>query len=257
MLLALKLVIAPLLIGVTSLAARRFGHAVAGLIVSLPLTSGPIVVLVALEHGTDLAVEVGLATLAGGFALCAYSLAAAAAARSGPWTTVGAGSLAFAAVAVVIDLVDPVSLPVLLGGVGLGLAATLRLLPPGRAAAESQAHPRWDLPLRILVGTALIVGISTAAPLVGPRVAGLLATYPVYVSTLTVFAHLRDGPGAAIAMQRGLITGLFGWLAFWAVLLPTLPSVGPIGVLFAALAALLVEGAALRVVRGSPVEPAA
>lgn len=248
-LLALKLVIAPLLIGGTSLAARRWGHGVAGLIVSLPLTSGPVVVFVALEHGTGLAVEVGLATLAGGFALCAFALATAASVGLGPFGAVAAGSVAFGAAAFVIDRVDPGSLGVLIPLVGLALALTLRLLPGGRPAASVRTPPRWDLPVRIVVGTALIVGISTAAPFVGPRAAGLLATYPVYLGTLTVFAHLHDGPSAAVAMQRGLITGLFGWLGFWAVMLAGLPLVGVAVVVPAVIAAVAIQAPLLRFLR--------
>lgn len=248
-LLALKLVIAPLLIGGTSLAARRWGHAVAGLIVSLPLTSGPVVVFVALEHGTAMAAEVGLATLAGGFALCAFALATAASVRLGPLGAVVAGSVAFGIVALAIDRLDPGSLVVLAPLVGLALALTLRLLPAGRATAATVRSPRWDLPARIVVGTALIVGISTAAPVVGPRAAGLLATYPVYLGTLTVFAHLRDGPLAAVAMQRGLITGLFGWLGFWTMLLAGLPAIGIVVVVPAVAAAVAIQAPLLRALR--------
>src|SRR5262245_7205762 len=74
-LLALKLALAPFLIGGASLVARRWGPAIAGLLVGLPLTSGPLVFFVSLEQGPSFAVEVGLAVLAGGFALCAFALA--------------------------------------------------------------------------------------------------------------------------------------------------------------------------------------
>lgn len=47
--LALKLVLAPALIGAASLAGRRWGPAVSGWLVGLPLTSGPIAFFLRLD----------------------------------------------------------------------------------------------------------------------------------------------------------------------------------------------------------------
>jgi hypothetical protein len=103
------------------------------------------------------------------------------------------------------------------------------------------------------VGTALIVGLTTLAPVLGPTASGLVATYPVYVTTLTFFAHRQGGPASVVALQRGLIIGLFGWLAFFAALLSILPT-GGVGPAFAAAiaAALAVQAVSLRLLRAAP-----
>jgi hypothetical protein len=49
-LLLLKLVLTPALIALASLAGRRWGHAVSGWIVALPLTTGPIVFFLGLSR---------------------------------------------------------------------------------------------------------------------------------------------------------------------------------------------------------------
>ncbi|EPO5264916.1 hypothetical protein [Providencia rettgeri] len=49
-----KIVITPLLLLTASLAARRWGESIGGLIVGLPLTSGPISFFFALEYGQNL-----------------------------------------------------------------------------------------------------------------------------------------------------------------------------------------------------------
>jgi hypothetical protein len=56
--LVLKLILAPVIIGSASLAGRKWGPAVSGWIVGMPLTSGPVIFFVALsvtlvccEHG--------------------------------------------------------------------------------------------------------------------------------------------------------------------------------------------------------------
>jgi hypothetical protein len=150
--------------------------------------------------------------------------------------------------AVVFGALELSGLPILAIVVGLTLMATLRLLPT-RAGAQPRARPpRWDLTARILVGTTLIVALTTVAPSLGPRASGLISTYPVYVGTLTYFAHRQGGPSAVAAMLRGLTFGLFGWLAFWTALLAILPTAGvAAGFGIAIAAALVIQGISLRV----------
>lgn len=254
-LLALKLVLTPFLIGGASLAARRWGPAVAGWLVGLPLTSGPVILFVALEQGTEFAMNVGLAVLSGGFALCAFAFvyARGATAQLTPFWALFVASLAYVGAAAVLDVAVLASFPLLIAAVGAALFATLRLLPPSTAAHAVTRPPRWDLAARIVVGTSLIVALTTVAPVLGPTASGLVATYPVYVTTLTFFAHRQGGPASVIAMQRGLVLGLFGWLAFFAALLSILPT-GGVGAAFPAAiaAALAVQAISLRLLRAAP-----
>ncbi|MCI0583032.1 MAG: hypothetical protein L0227_09100 [Chloroflexi bacterium] len=248
--LVLKLVLAPILIGGASLAARRWGPAVAGWLVGLPLTSGPVALFVAVEQGIPFAIDVGLAVLAGGFALCAYSIVyvRAASVRLGPFSALTVASVAYVGAAAVLGVVLMPGLALLVPAVLLVLVVTVRLLPPAADAATATRPPRGDLPARIVVGTSLIVALTTIAPILGPRASGLVSTYPVYVSTLTFFAHRQGGSPAVAAMLRGLVLGLFGWLAFWTALLVTLPLAGVApGFLAAIVAALAVQGLTFRV----------
>jgi len=249
-LLALKLVLTPFLIGGASLAARRWGPAVAGSLVGLPLTSGPVAFFVAVEQGIPFAIDVGLAVLAGGFALCAFAIvyARAALARLGPLAALALASAVYVAAAAGLGALRPPGLPLLVPAVAVVLVATLRVLPATVDTQRATRPPRWDLPVRILVGTSLIVILTTVAPVLGPRASGLIATYPVYLSTLTFFAHHQGGPLSVAAMQRGLVFGLFGWLAFWTALLAILP-VGGVAAGFGAAiaAAVVVQRVSLRI----------
>src|SRR5689334_15298204 len=60
-----KLLVSPLLIGAVSLAGRRWGPAVSGWLVGLPLTSGPVVLFLALEQGTTFAAAAAQAIMLG------------------------------------------------------------------------------------------------------------------------------------------------------------------------------------------------
>ncbi|MEW5992437.1 MAG: hypothetical protein AB1736_13995 [Chloroflexota bacterium] len=251
--LALKLILAPVLIGGASLVARRWGPAVAGWLVGLPLTSGPVAFFVAVEQGIPFAVDVGLAVLAGGFALCAFAIvyARTAAAGVGPPAALAAASVVYVGAAAALGGLGgpgPEGLPALVAAVALGLVATLRILPSMPAAGPAARPPRWDLPARIIVGTLLIVVLTTMAPILGPRASGLVSTYPVYLSTLTFFAHRQVGPAGVTAMQRGLVLGLFGWLAFWTALIVVMPAAGvALGFAAAIAAALATQGLSFRV----------
>jgi hypothetical protein len=49
--LALKLLLAPMLVVASSLAGRRWGPRLAGILVVLPIVAGPILLILYLEHG--------------------------------------------------------------------------------------------------------------------------------------------------------------------------------------------------------------
>jgi len=214
-LLLLKLTLTPLLIGGASLAARRWGPAIAGWIVALPLTSGPVLFFVALDHGPEFAAQAAVGTTLGLGAIVAYSLAFVAASRRGPVASVAAATAAYVVAGVALQAVADWPYLLLAVLVALSIFGALRVLPPATAGRSAARHPSWDLPARILVGTALVVGLTTVAPLLGPTVSGIVTTFPVYVTVLSVFAFLHDGRSAGIGVLRGALIGLPGTVAFY------------------------------------------
>lgn len=63
-----KVVISPSLVGLASLASRRWGEAIGGWLVALPLTAGPVVFFLAIDQGPLFARSAALGCLAGGLA---------------------------------------------------------------------------------------------------------------------------------------------------------------------------------------------
>ena len=134
-----------------------------------------------------------------------------------------------------------------------GLALAMLLMPAGEEARRQDRPPRWDIPARMIVATALVLALTAAAATLGSRLSGLLATFPVYAGILAVFAHGRDGPGPATRALRGLLAGLFGFGAFFAVLAALLERWGMLRALGAALfVTLVLQAVALRSVREAP-----
>lgn len=249
--LVLKLVLTPVLVGGASLAARRWGPAIGGWLVSLPLTSGPVTFFLALDHGTSFAATAIVGSLVGLAAIAGFTLAfAAGLVRVGPRTGIVLATAAFVAVGLLVQPVLDAPVGILFVVVLTTLAVALRLLPASGTRRAAGPHPAWDLPARVVIGTCLVVGLTTIAPLLGPHTSGIVATFPVYVSILTLFTHRGEGVPGALDVLRGLLVGLFGTAAFMLVLALALVPLG-IGPAFAIALALTlaIQAVALRSVR--------
>ena len=193
---ALKLVLTPLLIGGASLAARRWGPAIGGLLVALPLTSGPVALFLAVDLGAAFASAAVYGSLAGILAICAYAVAyAVVGPRRGAGAGLAAASVAFVAAGLAVQPILGVSIWLLLALVVAVVASVLRVIPAGGERNGRRAPPRWDLPARMVVGTVIVVVLTAVASSLGPHTSGLVATFPVYVSVLVVFAQRQEGPG--------------------------------------------------------------
>lgn len=243
-----KLILTPLLIGGASVAQRRWGAQVGGWIVALPLTTGPIILFVALDQSPELAANIAHGSLAGVIAEAAFALAyAAACVRTGVLGSLAAGIAAFVVLgALVPDVAPPLTYLLALAALG----GTLLVLPTPRVDPDrvAIAPPSWDVPARIVVATALVLLLTSVAPTIGGRAAGIIAAFPVYASVLTTFAQRTRGSAEAILVLRGLLFGLPGFATF-ALLVGAL--LGTMGVVVAfaisLAAALVVQGSTLAV----------
>ena len=130
------------------------------------------------------------------------------------------------------------------------LVVALFLMPPAAGRPERpSSFPRWDLPARMVVATAVVVVLTTAAPLLGPRVAGLIAPFPLYGALLAIFAYRIEGSAASAAVLRGLLLGLFAFACFFLALSALLERDVLLAFAVAILVAAVVQGAALLVGR--------
>jgi hypothetical protein len=238
--LALKIMFTPVLICAASLAGRRWGEAVGGWFVGLPLTSGPVAFFLALDYGTEFARQSAEGSLAGVAAQAAFCVAYASAAKRVRWPLAfGIGVAVFALTGGLLHWIAARP-PLLLLAAVLALLLGLRLIPRAHVSASIEALPGWDIPARMIAATVLVVVLTAAAPMVGPRVSGLLATFPVFAAVLTVFAHRTQGKAAAQQVLWGILVGLFAFAGFFAVIEL---SIGRAGIALAFAGAILCAGA--------------
>ncbi len=230
-LLLLKLTITPTVIALATLAARRFGPAVGGWLIGLPFTCGPVALFLVLEHGPSFTSRVATGFVAGVTAQAAFVLGyVAVASRGGRWpAALAAGTASFAATGAVLDSLAP-SLFLLAGCALAVLVVGLRIVRPGTALVSRSA--RWELPARMALATGLVLAITEFAATLGPGVSGTVTTYPLISTLLAVSVHRAAGAGAAIAVYRGLLAGLFALMGFACTLVLVLSRV-PIADAFA------------------------
>ncbi len=222
-----KLLLAPLCVVAVSLAGRRWGIAIAGILGGLPVVAGPILVVLTLVHGPSFGAEAAAGTLLGLAALTLFVVVyGRASERTGPMPSLLAGWTAFLLGVAFLQLLDlPPGVSLVL--VAVGFAAGLVLLPaPTATPAVVTAPPWWDLPARALAALALVVALTAASGALGPSLSGLLAPFPVIAGVLAVFTHAQGGRDQARVLLRNFLVGFYGFAAFCFVLATSLDSLG-------------------------------
>jgi len=224
-LLAAKILLAPLCVVAVSLAGRRWGMAVAGVLGGLPVVAGPILLVVTLLHGRDFGADAAGGTLLGLAALTAFVVVyGRVAPAAGPVPSVLGGWASFLlAVAVLRPVQPPAALS--LAFVAACFALGLRLLPPASSPLPAVAAPPWwDLPARALAALGLVVTLTAVSGALGPHLSGLLAPFPIITSVLAVFTHAHGGVAQVGVLLRSFLIGFYGFAAFCFVLAVTLPA---------------------------------
>src|SRR4029453_18938613 len=133
--------------------------------------------------------------MAGRIAQSAFCLLYGRMARRHHWgLSLLAGSLAFAATTVALQSIS-LSLAARVTTVIGALMIALLVMPKDSRNVPAAPLPRWDIPVRLVVTTALVLVLTGLAPVLGPQLTGLLATFPLYGAILAGFAHPLQGPG--------------------------------------------------------------
>jgi hypothetical protein len=214
----LKLTMAPVLIGLVSLAERKWGAIVSGLLVGLPLTSGPVLFFLALEQGKSFSARTSVASLMALVALAGFASAYVRVSRTHGWIP----SLLAATGTYLVISACLMKLPFLPVGWAFPIACVALLLAlfgfPRQSALnlEFKISSGREIGLRMVTAAALVFLLTSLASLLGPVPSGLAAMLPVYTSILAVFNHMKSGI-LALAVLKGAVTGAFGSAVFFVI----------------------------------------
>jgi len=248
---AAKLLLAPLCVVGVSLAGRRWGMGMAGVLGGLPVVAGPILLVETLLHGPPFGAGAAAGALLALAPLTAFVVVfGRATGRLGPIACAFCGWSAFLLGVLILSFVQPPP-DLSLIFVGACFALGLRLLPPAEeAVAAGAAPPRWDLPARAGAALLLVLGLTAVSGALGPHLSGLLAPFPIITSVLAIFTYAHAGVDQVALLLRNFLLGFYGFAAFCFVLAISLPDLSTAAAFGAATAAaLIVQGATLVFVR--------
>jgi hypothetical protein len=139
--------------------------------------------------------------------------------------------------------------------VSAALVAATWLMPAGPVAPAESSPPRWELPLRMLIGAVIVAVLTGVGGVLGPRWTGLLSPFPVFALVLGSFTHRGEGPGPAAALLRGVVLGSLSHATMFVLVAALLETAGLVATYAgASLAAVAVNMLALLAVRrvGAP-----
>lgn len=214
-----RLLATPLLLIVLTWYGARRGARAAGIWAAFPVVTGPILGILAYQHGPDLVVDLLDFTLPTILANLAFGLAFAwgttrrPAGGSAALQCLALGLLAYAGIAALIVALQP---PVLLSA----CLVALSLWWAPRAYPRAQE----DVPLPVVTSSAIywqkactggvvVVLVTYGTEAVGHRWGGVLAMFPAMASVMATYYHGHDG-GLSRHFLRGMPKGYWSFAAF-------------------------------------------
>jgi hypothetical protein len=213
--LAAKLVAAALVVVTAALLTERSGPFIGSLIVTLPISTGPSYVFLAMEHPPEFMADSALGGLVANAAtpifMAAYALAAQ---RLGAMASVVIAASAWAVIAgALLQLSWSLPLAVLANICLYGVGAELMNRVPPPPPRPKAGTRWWDIPLRAATVMTLSGTVIATAHLIGPTAAGAIALAPLGLTSLALVMHPRVGGPATAAVFASALPGMVGFVA--------------------------------------------
>jgi hypothetical protein len=225
--LAIKMGVAAAFVVMASMVAERTGPLIGAMVSTLPISAGPAYVFLALDHAPAFIAASALTSLAVNAATTLYALTYAATAQSRSLPVSLSVSLAvwFLAAFAVEHVQWSLAGAVMLNAIVLAVSVPLSYR--FQHAKMPFARRRWyDVPLRAGMVACLVATVVAISTQVGPGLTGMLAVFPMVLTSLMLILQPRVGGRATAAVIAHTIWGLAGF----AVALVTLSAgVVPLG----------------------------
>ncbi len=180
----------------------RFGTARAGWMAGLPVVAGPALLMFTLDHGIPFAQEAALNLLFGlvgwvGFVLSYLFLPAG----RHPIYVVLSSMGAWAAIVTLMSFVGRTDIYIG-GALAIIVGAALVF---GRIVLRAKSDLKRSSLVRMGLATALVVVVSTLGHRFGPKIAGLITTFPIVASSMLVPIWLRGELERSRALASGML----------------------------------------------------
>lgn len=251
MLVSAKLVLTMGIVVTASLMVERAGPFLGAMIATLPISAGPALVFLGLDHGPDFLARSTIVALVTNGANALFVLAYARLAQNHRLVVSLGGALSVWIVEIgLAQLVDWTLLLACLANASAYVIAFwgIRDLPQVETAPMRQ-RKIWEIPMRALMVGSLVGFVMIAGFMLGPEAAGYAAPFPIVLSSLILILHPRIGGRATAMTLSHTLSGLIGFGLGLVLLYSIVERVGVIEGLLWALAFCLVWNAGLIVMR--------
>jgi len=237
-----KVLISPLLLAGATFAVQKWGALVGGLMLGLPLVSGPMSVFLFAQYGPRFAANAAYGTLLGFVAAGAFCITyALVSSRRSWWQSLILALAAFLATAILMSFVH-LSLMWVIGLVALALAVLAFVIQAPEDLVSAPRPRKRILAVRMVIAASVVLLVTTSARFLGAEAAGFLAPLPVLAGIMATSSHRRQGTDAVHGLLRGTVFGSWGGAAFFSVVILLVGTSGPVFTYAAALTAALVAG---------------
>jgi hypothetical protein len=212
--LVLKMAVTAGFVIAAAMVAERAGAAIGAIVATLPIAAGPAYVFVALDHDAAFISASAIGSIAAHAATAVFSLVyVMLAQRRSMAVSVGGAVLAWFVVAFLLRLVHWN----FAGVVAVNLALFFACIPVTnryRHVPMPAIVRKWyDVLVRAFMVACLVAAVVGLSGHVGPIVTGLLAVYPIVMTSLMLIFHPRVGGPATAALIANTMWGLVGFSA--------------------------------------------
>lgn len=226
--LLIKLIMMPIVIGGVTIASKKWGNLVGGMLASLPWIAGPIVLFFTIEQGVDFTIHSIKGVMIGIMGVLAFVFAYIYTCIKFQWYwSLLAAYLGFLITSLIFNSIESLltlnewfCLTILMSLIGI------RFFPKLKPENSHRKILKYDIYLRMIVITTFVILITFLAKILGPTWSGILTPFPVITAILAAFTHYTQGPYGTSIVLKGMLTGFIGFAAFLflqAILLPIYP----------------------------------
>lgn len=208
-----KLVLTMGIVVTASLMVERTGPFLGAMIATLPISAGPALVFLGLDHGPDFLARSAIVALVTNGANALFVLVYAKLAQNHRLLPSLGGALLVwvieIALAQWVDWTLPVALLANFSAYAIAFWG-VRGLPQGETA-PLRKRKIWEIPLRALMVGSLVGFVMIAGFIFGPEAAGYAAPFPIVLSSLILILHPRIGGRATAMTLSHTLSGLIGF----------------------------------------------
>jgi hypothetical protein len=197
-----------------AMVAERAGPAIGALVATLPIAAGPAYVFVGLDHDAAFISASAIGSIAAHAATAVFSLVfVVLAQRFSTVITVGSAVASWFIVAFALRLVPWTFTTVAATNLAI-FGACILVTNRYRHAKMPLIVRKWyDVLVRAVMVACLVAAVVGLSGRVGPLVTGLLAVYPIVMTSLMLIFQPRVGGPATAALIANSMWGLVGFSA--------------------------------------------